>query len=251
MQTRRCSEHSVHAEEGTAVQQELQKRHWSLKSRHAGQREKAHSPPSPSPASIHPNGPCVAQSGQEGPLLTWPRGVSRFAIHLRTSMPSFEGFPGLSRRSLQLAQTNTPHGGGSCATCGRSSLPGADSKHSCAPRPQRRKPLATRRSGARRPRTGSWRLHDRDCPSTGRGLVGREATESLTRLSLAMVRTRLPARHVTAFYRRPADTWCTSRSRSCAQQRSSCADNLMHSSKWRTLHMGHLNGLVAARPCAG
>ena len=61
----------------------------------------------------------------------------------------------------------------------------ADARHSLTPHPRRRRPLATHRSGARRPRAGSRRLDDQNCSTAGRGLVGGRVCQPNTQLLLA------------------------------------------------------------------
>ena len=152
--TRRCAQSPFHAEEGTAVQTRTAKTRLELETptRHSqGQRRSTgrgpilpslpHTPPlSPNPRPSPPTHSAMAGSGMAqvdpshaqtltatipvggatstGRGHSWPRRqVSRVPILLGTSIPSFDGFPGQSRRSLrlthmlyppQLTQTTTP-----------------------------------------------------------------------------------------------------------------------------------------------
>ena len=182
---RRCAQNPVHAEEG------VQKRHWSLKRRHAASRGKVAPPEGKGPFSGHDARwlglaqtlATTVQTVDGAPSTerghSWPgRGVSRFATLSRTSMPSFEGFPGQSRRSFRfthvlypahLTQTTTPPWWKILCPMWTLIAASADAMHSFAPDPRSRRPLATYRSRARRSRIGSRRLLDQICSTAGRG----------------------------------------------------------------------------------
>ena len=121
--------------------------------------------------SIHPKrhaGPSMAQ-GRVTLKLSMPPSQFGAPRRRRVATPApADGFPGQPRRSLRLAICYNPHilpqtktslwwkilclfwtlyGGRSCALFGRSWLPGADARHSSAPCPRCRKPLATHLSG--------------------------------------------------------------------------------------------------------
>ena len=124
-------------EETLHFRRELQNRSWSLKRQHAAPRgnvastkgARVHSRPKPSLGSNHPERHAGSGMAQCGPgrarnLATtipernatstershsWPgRGVSRIAILLKISMPSFDGFPGQARRSFRFTHILQP-----------------------------------------------------------------------------------------------------------------------------------------------
>ena len=152
----RCAQYLERAERTAARKKNCKNPTGALKTDtpHTGatshqQREKDHSLPKPSPESTHPlrhAGSGMAQSGPHhapvsGATSTQKghpcpgRGVSRFLILLRTSMPSFDGLPRQSRRSLRFTHMlylphlthDAPVVENYVPFCGRSSLPGAGS----------------------------------------------------------------------------------------------------------------------------
>ena len=163
--------------------------------------------PKPSPESTHPHRHAGSGMAQGGPLATTipvggatsterghsclGRGVSRFALLLRTSIPSFGGLPGQSRRSLRFTHsthTMTPLWWKILCPVWTLIAPRLGCRALvCTSSPLSETELATHRSGAHRPRIGSRPLLGQCRSATEQELAIQAANATASRNKLVSI----------------------------------------------------------------